>query len=155
MSDHTTLIWKKIDHLQRMRGYLQFSLAQVQPLMPVSEWAALTPEQHESLAAFRVRFSEFQEHLGKAMRAVAREEEQPTELFSAVLLYMAKLGILDSVEEWKVLRELRNAVNHEYEEQSARLSEFFLELVRATPTLFTWFDRIEAFCRATYSAEYG
>lgn len=38
---------------------------------------------------------------------------------------MAKLGILALVEEWKVLRELRNAVNHEYEAQSARLSDHF------------------------------
>lgn len=32
-------------------------------------------EQHETLSAFRVRFSEFQEHLGKTMRAIALEEE--------------------------------------------------------------------------------
>ncbi|WP_274521506.1 hypothetical protein [Ectothiorhodospira lacustris] len=35
----------------------------------------LTQENHETLAAFRVRFSDFQEHLGKTMRAVAIEED--------------------------------------------------------------------------------
>jgi hypothetical protein len=118
--------------------------------MPISDWQALAPDQHESLAAFRVRFSEFQEQLGKTMRAISLEEEQPTEPFSSVLLYMEKLGILDSVEQWKLLRELRNAVNHEYEENSERLSEFFVELTQAVPTLFLYFDRLVNFCAKTY-----
>jgi uncharacterized protein YutE (UPF0331/DUF86 family) len=152
MSEHVALIRKKIDHLNRMQSYLAYSLAQTLPLIPIVDWLALTPDQHETLAAFRVRFSEFQEQLGKAMRAIAREEEQNIEPFSSVLLYMEKLGILDSVEQWKLLRELRNAVNHEYEENSERLSEFFQELVQSTPLLFQYFDQLVKFCDETYSS---
>jgi len=97
-----------------------------------------------------VRFSEYQEHLGKAMRAIAIEEEQKTEPFTTVLLYMEKLGVIDSVQSWKELRELRNAVNHEYEENPQRLSEFFLELVQATPELMDWHRRIVEFCQRNY-----
>lgn len=43
MTGHQHLIARKPDHLQRMRRYL---------------------EQHEMLAAYRVRFSEFQERPG-------------------------------------------------------------------------------------------
>ena len=68
------LIQTKLQHLARMREYLAYSLGQVEKLLPLKDWAALAPDQHESLAAFRVRFSEFQEHLGKTMRAVAIEE---------------------------------------------------------------------------------
>ncbi len=150
MSDHIALIRKKLDHLVRMRAYLVYSLQQTQAILPISDWQALTPDQHESLAAFRVRFSEFQEQLGKTMRAIAREEEQDTEPFSSVLLYMEKLNILDSVAQWKLLRELRNAVNHEYEENSERLAEFFDELTRAVPTLLGYFDRLVGFCAQTY-----
>jgi hypothetical protein len=150
MSEHIALIHKKIEHLGRMQDYLIYSLGQTQSLVPISDWQALAPDQHESLAAFRVRFSEFQEQLGKTMRAISLEEEQPTEPFSSVLLYMEKLGILDSVEQWKLLRELRNAVNHEYEENSERLSEFFVELTQAVPTLFLYFDRLVNFCAKTY-----
>lgn len=151
MSEHIELIRKKIEHLHRMKVHLDYSLAQTLPLMPISDWHALTPEQHETLAAFRVRFNDFQEQLGKTMRAIAREEEQNTEPFSVVLIYMTKLGILDSVEQWKLIRELRNAVNHEYEENTERLSEFFQELTQATPALFLWLGRIEVFCESTYS----
>ncbi len=146
MTEHIRLIWKKLDHLQRMEGYLSWSLVQVGQIVPIRDWAAITPQQHESLAAFRVRFSEFQEHLGKTMRAIAIEEEENPEPFGAVLAFMEKLGILDSTEHWKLIRELRNSVNHEYEENPARLSEFFRQLIAETPTLVGIFERV---------AEYG
>jgi hypothetical protein len=152
MSANVQLIWKKIEHLRRMRNYLDYSLDQTLLLMPISDWHQLKPAHHETLAAFRVRFSEFQEHLGKLMRAIAREEEQSTEPFSFVLLYMEKLGILDTVDHWKIIRELRNAVNHEYEENEQRLSEFFTALTKAAPELYAWFNRIIEFCESSYPA---
>lgn len=154
MSDHILLIWKKLEHLVRMRGYLNYSLKQTSLLVPIHTWTNLTPENHETLAAFRVRFSEFQEHLGKAMRAIAIEEEQKTEPYTAMLLYMEKLQIIESAEKWKEIRELRNAVNHEYEENSAKLAEFFMELTHATPQLFTWHDNLVKFCRDNYQKNY-
>lgn len=151
MTDHLLLIGKKLEHLSRMRGYLAFSLEQISKLMPIQSWASLTPENHQTLAAFRVRFSEFQEQLGKAMRAVAIEEEQKADTFTAVLLYMEKLDIIDASDRWKELRELRNAINHEYEENTDRLAEFFSELIRATPQLFAWHENLTKFCNQNYS----
>jgi uncharacterized protein YutE (UPF0331/DUF86 family) len=97
-----------------------------------------------------VRFSEFQEHLGKTMRAIAVEEEENPEPFGTVLAFMEKLGILDTAEHWKLIRELRNSVNHEYEENAARLSEFFRLLIAETPTLIGIFDRMVEYCRKAY-----
>ena len=150
MSQHLQLIRKKLDHLRRMRGYLAFSLEQTLPLMPIQSWKNLTPHQHETLAAFRLRFSEFQEHLGNTMRAIAIEEDQKIEPYTAVLLYMEKLEIIDTAERWKTIRELRNAVNHEYEENAERLSQFFAELTKVAPELFMCHDRLLKFCETTY-----
>ncbi len=125
MTNHQQLILRKVEHLERMAAYLAWSQEQINTFLPIKDWAALTPEQHESLAAFRVRFSEFQEHLGKTMRGITIEEEENHEPFDAVLAFMEKLNILDSVAHWKLLRELRNAVNHEYEDRPDRLAEFF------------------------------
>ncbi len=83
MTDHLNLIRIKLQHLSRMSEYLVYSLSQVGSVLKLKDWAALSPHQHESLAAFRVRFSEFQEHLGKTMRAVAIEEEQEVERFGS------------------------------------------------------------------------
>lgn len=150
MSEHIRLINTKLAQLQRMRAYLLYSLDQTRRVVPIQSWENLTPENHETLAAFRVRFSEFQEHLGKAMRAIAIEEEQNIELFTAVLLYMEKLGIIDAIQSWKEFRELRNAINHEYEENAQRLSQFFAELVDAAPVLLDWHRRLAEFCQQNY-----
>jgi hypothetical protein len=107
-------------------------------------------EEHEILAAFRVRFSEFQEHLGKTMRAIAIEEEVDVERFGTVLAFMEKLKIIENSERWKIIRELRNSINHEYEEDNERLSEFFTELGKAAPELFTIHDRLREFCKNAY-----
>ena len=50
MSDHVALIWKKLEHLARMRAYLLYSIEQVQSFLPVQNWQELTPDQHESSA---------------------------------------------------------------------------------------------------------
>ena len=61
MNEHMALIWKKLDHLERMREYLLYSIEQVTALLPIQDWQALQPDQHETLAAFRIRFSEYQD----------------------------------------------------------------------------------------------
>ena len=151
MSEHIHLIIKKLEHLARMREYLRYSISQVTALLPIENWQALEPEQHETLAAFRVRFSEYQEHMGKTMKAIAVEEEKPTEPFTAVLNYMEKLGCIESVDRWKIIRELRNAVNHEYEEDLHVLHEFFEQMIQVSPELLLWHDQLSRFCQATYS----
>ena len=150
MTDHLQLIQAKLEHLTRMREYLAYSLSQVEKFLPLEDWTALGPEQHESMAAFRVRFSEFQEHLGKTMRAVAVEEEQDVERFGAVLAFMERLQVLDSADHWKVMRELRNAVNHHYEDDTGRLAEFFAQLAKETPVLIEYFRSLRAHCFNAY-----
>ena len=150
MTEQVKLIRLKLEHLSRMREYLHYSLSQVEPVLLLNDWAGLSPDQHESLAAFRVRFSEFQEHLGKTMRSVAIEEEQDVDRFGTVLAFMERLKIVDSANHWKLIRELRNAVNHEYEDDGTRLAEFFELMVREAPTLVGYFTRLQAHCASTY-----
>ena len=133
-----------------MREYLTYSLSQVRSVLQTKDWAALSPDQHESLAAFRVRFSEFQEHLGKAMRAVTIEEEQEVERFGSVLAFMERLQVIDSADHWKLIRELRNAVNHEYEDDGGRLAEFFELMATEVHALFGYFSRLQAHCASAY-----
>ena len=150
MTENLKLIRIRLNHLTRMREYLAYSLSQVEAILQLGAWEALSPDQHESLAAFRVRFSEFQEHLGKTMRSVAIEEEQDVERFGAVLAFMERLRVIDPVEQWKLIRELRNAVNHEYEDDAARLAEFFELMTKETPVLFDYFDRLKDHCTQEY-----
>lgn len=153
MTEHLRLLAKQLTHLKQMRKYLEYSEQRVRHILPITNWQDLSFEQHETLAAFRVRFSEFQEHLGKTMRAIAIEEEVEAERFGAILAFMEKLGIIETTERWKLIRELRNAINHEYEEDAERLAQFFLETLQATPELFDYFQRLLTFCADTYGVK--
>ena len=153
MTEHLRLLAKQLTHLKQMRKYLEYSAQRVRHILPITNWQDLSFEQHETLAAFRVRFSEFQEHLGKTMRAIAIEEEVEAERFGAILAFMEKLGIIETTERWKLIRELRNAINHEYEEDAERLAQFFLETLKATPELFDYFQRLLAFCADSYGVK--
>jgi len=153
MTEHLHLIAKQLTHLQQMRKYLEYSAQRAGHILPVTNWQAISLEQHETLAAFRVRFSEFQEHLGKTMRAISIEEEVGADRFGSVLAFMEKLGIIESSERWKLIRELRNAINHEYEEDAERLSIFFVETLAATPELLAYFQRLLNFCAEAYGVK--
>lgn len=150
MTGHQHLIARKLDHLQRMRRYLEHSFERCSGIFPALHWQAVSMEQHEMLAAYRIRFSEFQEHLGKTMRAVAIEEEVDVDRFGSVLAFMEKLNVLESADRWKIIREIRNAVNHEYEDDAQRRSLFFAEMFKATPELFACHDKLVSFCVEAY-----
>ena len=153
MSENLKLIANKLEHVARMRTYLDYSTRKVQiPLEKIRDQGldALTPEEHETIAAFRTRLADFQEHLGKAMRSVAIEEEVNVDRFGSVLAFMEKMGILDDAALWKVIRELRNDVHHEYEHDSALLYQFFNNLVKHVPVLLGIHDRLKVFVERTY-----
>ena len=63
---------------------------------------------------------------------------------------MGRLKVIDSAEHWKLIRELRNAVNHEYEDDGTCLAEFFELMAGETPTLIGYFARLQAHCESTY-----
>jgi hypothetical protein len=147
---HLALIQDRLEHLARMQGYLAYSLTKVGQIAPRIGLQVLSPEDHESLAAFRVRFSDFQEHLGKTMRAVALEESLDVDRFGTVLAFMERLQVLESAEQWRAIRDLRNAVNHEYEDDAQRLAEFFGGLILAAPSLLAMHERLTSFCSKAY-----
>jgi hypothetical protein len=63
---------------------------------------------------------------------------------------MEKLRILDDLEKWKTIRELRNSVNHEYEDDANELHQILSLMVTSAPWLFATHDRLDSFVKATY-----
>lgn len=137
MSQHIVLIFEKLDHLARMRSYLIYFISQAAALLSISKWQALRPDRCNTLAAFSICFSKYQEHMGKTMKAVAIEPKNPAEPFTAVLLCLQKPGCFSSVERCKALRELSSAENYKYEDNLAMLHEFFKQIIQAAPQPLT------------------
>ncbi len=153
MSENLRILQIKIEHLGRMRGDVQHSIGKLQgPLVKIErgDVSALTPDERETLSAFTTRFATYQEHIGKIMKSVAIEEESATSPFGAILALMEKFNILDSVEKWKDVRELRNSVNHEYEDNANELYQILSNMVNSCPWLFSVDGRLAAFVRENY-----
>lgn len=147
MTPHRELIAGKLRHMRRMREYLAHShrnlLTHGIINKPVS---SLTLGESEILAAFRMRFSEFQEHLGKLLRAIAQEEEVEITGFSDVLAFAEKAEILASADDWKKARDVRNQINHEYEENERILTPLIAEMANCVAILLLIHDRAAAYC---------
>jgi hypothetical protein len=87
------------------------------------------------------------------MKAVAIEEEVDVERFGVVLAFMEKIRILDSAERWKMIREIRNALGHEYEENTERLTQILSQMFNAVPELLMIHTKLETFCCEVYKLE--
>lgn len=78
----------------------------------------------DKIDAFRVRFADLQDCIGhKLFRNLLKlEDESPVSMID-VLNMMEKRGILTSVYQWKLLREVRNAFSHDYPESETERAE--------------------------------
>ena len=56
-----------------------------------------------------------------------------------------KRGLIDSIDEIRIVRDLRNEIVHEY--RRANLQKLFQSILAQTPGLFSLLDRIRDYCR--------
>ena len=153
MSGNLAILDKKLEHLSRMRADVEHSVGKMPvPLEKIQqgEVDSLTPDERETLSAFTTRFATYQEHMGKTMKSVAIEEESAISPFGAILALMEKLEILDDAEKWKSVRELRNAVNHEYEDDADELFQILSNMLQSTPWLYAVHENLRVFVQRNY-----
>lgn len=124
------IIARKLVQLERMGGYLAYSDKRMRAAGVVDkDMGALSDVNAEILAAFRARFSEHQEHIGKLLKAIALEEGVAIIGMSDVLSFAEKAGIVESELDWKEPRDIRNAINHEYEESPQAVATLIREML--------------------------
>jgi hypothetical protein len=152
MKTHLQLIATRLAQLERLRAYLVHATGKIgQCGMLQKSPAEYTLDDSNNLAAFRMRVSEFQEHLGKLLTSIAREEEVEYSGFSDVLAFAEKARIISSESAWKEVREVRNQINHEYEDNPDALTEIVKKMVACIPVLFEWETGARNFCAAKYA----
>lgn len=143
------VIAQKLGQLEKMRAYLAYSTGRMRDNGIAGKITqGLSDEEAEILAAFRTRFSEFQEHTGKLIKSIAIEEEvKDTGVFSNVLAFAEKVGIIASESDWKEPRDVRNAISHEYEENAAELAELVRGMVGFVEPLMKMHDNAVKYCK--------
>lgn len=141
----------KIGQLQKMRGHLAYSYDKIASWWRVdADFDGWNESQLESLAAFKGRFAELQDHLASTMKLIAGIEAEDTRQFTYVLNYMVQLGILDSMDEWLAVRALRNAATHDYSESENTKAKHFHNLLQNTHYLYDTLDSLVRFAATAY-----
>jgi uncharacterized protein YutE (UPF0331/DUF86 family) len=154
MKPHLQLIASRLSQLERLRAYLLHSTGKIEQCgMLQKSPAVYSLDDSNNLAAFRMRVSEFQEHLGKLLASIAREEEVEYSGFSDVLAFAEKSGIIASESVWKEIREIRNQINHEYEDDPDALTVILKKMVTCIPTLLEWETGARNYCAAKFGLD--
>jgi len=147
MKTHLQLIASRLTQLVKLRAYLLHATHKIEQCgMLQKNPADYTLDDSNDLAAFRMRVSEFQEHLGKLLASIAREEEVKYSGFSDVLAFAEKAEIITSESVWKEIREVRNQINHEYEDDPEVLTAIINKMITCIPALLEWEANTHHYC---------
>lgn len=98
------------------------------PSLPISPDRVfnLTDDEVEHIDQFIFRFSKLQDAIGqKLFKSVLIELGEEIENKSAIDIFnrLEQLGIIENYDIWKELRDLRNVLAHEYEEDENEAAE--------------------------------
>ena len=110
-------------HLQRINS----SYKELNSIMPLTKsiYTNLSEEEIKVLDQFLFRFSKLQDamdqKLFKTILTLLKEDIEGKP-FVDILNLMEKLSLLDSANEWRELREDRNDLAHNYEDESEEMS---------------------------------
>ena len=123
MSDAKEILKKRLvklqKHYQALKEYktLISTLITEQNIYHPDVFNALVPEKRALLDAYLKRFSSIQDFLGAKIFSLLLEIAGIGGCkMSEVLYNVEKEGIIDSLEQWIELREIRNELEHDYPE---------------------------------------
>ena len=115
---------------------IEYAMSKLKQFMPLdaNHYNMLTNDQVEALDQFLFRFSKLQDAIGQRLfPGVLEMLEEPVKETSFLdrLNRLEQLKIIESKEQWLGLRNMRNKLAHEYEDDSQGMSEV-LNLVYAS-----------------------
>jgi len=117
-------------HVQR----IEEAYSDMKKYMPltVEKYKDLTKDEVQDIDQYLYRFSKLQDTLGdKVFKLIIEEYVDNIDLlsFSDILNKLEKTGYLSSVKEWKYLRELRNEIAHQYDDEADEMTQAINNIV--------------------------
>lgn len=126
------ILEKRLDKLEKnytaLKDYKELidKLLQEKDIYDTETFKNLKPEQKAIFDAYLKRFSSMQDFLGSKIFPLLLDIAGiGSSKMSEVLYHMEKEGVIDTLEEWVELREVRNELEHDYPD---RLDEALKDL---------------------------
>lgn len=106
-------------------------------------------EEHlfQALSAFNERFAKLQDTLAAAMRHAYLLSAENTDSFLKVLSFYEKNNVIESIENWQLLRTARNLAAHDYETDYHQIADHFNTLHSLLSVLYQTAERFIGFCQ--------
>jgi hypothetical protein len=134
---------------QRHWHHMQYALQALRPHLPVSpqSLADLDDEQVQDWDQFILRFTKLQDAMGSqlypALLAHLQEPYEDRPMLDK-LHRLEKLGYLSDVQEWNVLRGIRNRLTHDYPTDNALKAAYLNDAVDAVTALAKLLKLVES-----------
>jgi predicted nucleotidyltransferase len=149
---------KYLNECNKHKIRIEKSYAKVKEIFPLSapRYQSLNDDEIEAIDQYLFRFSKLQDTLGKRVfrMIVSEYEENINELtFLDILNRLEKIGVLDDGNIWKKLRDVRNDISHQYDDEAEEMAEALNNIFAYKTELIAIFDKIELFVNKGYSNE--
>jgi len=110
-------------HLNRMSSAYR-KIAVILPL-DVEKYVQLSEEEIEHIDQYLFRFAKLQDTMGEKLfksLLLFLDEEVENKPFTDILNKMEKLLLIDDVQSWRILRDIRNELSHQYDDDPEDMS---------------------------------
>ena len=119
---------------------IHYALAKLKHFMPltVENYKCLTDEQIEALDQFLFRFSKLQDTIGlRLFPGILELQEEPVKTLSFLDLLnrLEQLNVIESKEQWLALRNMRNKLAHQYEDDPEGMTDALNTIYMSYPIL--------------------
>lgn len=136
-----------IDECNKHISRMNYAYEKVNPLAPFSkeQIEKLSNEDIAHIDQLIYRFTKLQDAIGqKLFKSVLQSLDEQVFNKAAIDIFnrLEQLGIIEDYEKWKELRELRNELAHEYEEDLNETAEKLNSLIKRKKDLVDFFNKI-------------
>jgi len=155
VSDETAKLRMHLGRCREHARLLTESLGAIEANLPLDaqglEQVRGDPGQMAYLDQFAYRFGRLQDTMGRQVLPlileVFREPLPDNATFMEKLSRLERLGLIPSVEDWDLIRELRNGLTHDYPEAGAELAASINQAVTGARALLNVLDGAIAWLR--------
>ena len=141
--DYVLLLQESLARLDSAERWLQRSYSLCRDIDFTEE---LAEEQYDALETLTSRFARVSDMvLQKVFRNIDKLELEDGGTLLDALNRAEKRGLVESVDQFRLMRELRNEIAHEY--SLDELQELFTRVRDYTPALFSIIGKIKAYCQ--------
>ena len=147
--DHLQLLRESLDTLSESLRWLKRSFSICTDIGIKEDYGEDEFDAFETLISRFARTVDIL--LQKVLRGIDRVELEDQGTLLDVLNRAHKRGLIDSVENIRLIRELRNDIVHEY--TSEKLAALFSEVLASVPELLELAERIDRYCSGSLIKE--